>query len=115
MTGVQTCALPICNASSATSSASGFTLASGSGFLTLTAPSPAGSSLSLDLALNLGATAADQSCVASHPASTGAAKPWLRSFNGSCSGLFDRDPGARASFGIYGAETRKTVHVRDVF
>ena len=103
------------NASSATSSASGFTLASGSGFLTLTAPSPAGSSLSLDLALNLGATTADQSCVASHPASTGAAKPWLRSFNGSCSGLFDRDPGARASFGIYGAETRKTVHVRDVF
>ena len=33
----------------------------------------------------------------------------------SISGLFDRDPGARASFGIYGAETRKTVHVRDVF
>ncbi len=103
------------NTSSATSSASGFTLASGSGFLTLTAPSPAGSSLSLDLALNLGATTADQSCVASHPASTGAAKPWLRSFNGSCSGLSDRDPGARASFGIYGAETRKTVHVRDMF
>ena len=102
-------------ASAATSSASGLTLASGSGLLTLAAPSPAGSSLTLDLAINLGSSASDQSCNASHPASSGAAKPWLRSLNGSCAASADRDPAARASFGVYSAESRKTVHVREIF
>ncbi len=81
----------------------------------MAAPSPAGSSLTLDLALNLGSSASDQSCNASHPASTGAAKPWLRALNGSCAATQDRDPAARASFGVYSAETRKTVHVREIF
>ena len=102
-------------ASAASTSAGAVTLAAGSGLLALAAPTPAGSSLSLDLAINLGATAADQSCQANHPASTGAAKPWLRAQNGSCAATADRDPAARASFGLFSPETRKTVHVREIF
>ena len=83
--------------------------------LNLGAPSPAGSSVSFDLALNLGSGAADLSCQASHPTSTGAARPWLRSRNGSCAATYDRDPGARASFGIFAPETRRTVHAREMF
>jgi len=102
-------------ASTATSSAGALAISNGSGTLTLAAPSPAGSSLSLDLAINLGSTGTDQSCQAAHPATTGAAKPWLRAQNGSCAATADRDPAARASFGIFAPETRKTIHVRDVF
>ena len=102
-------------ASLASSSAGAISLASGSGLLTLAAPSPAGSSLTLDLALNLGSSGSDQSCNASHPASSGAAKPWLRALNGSCAATTDRDPAARASFGVYSAESRKTVHVREIY
>ncbi len=101
--------------STATSSAAAVTLTSGSGLLNLAAPTPAGSSLSLDLAINLGSTAADQSCHASHPATTGAAMAWLRAQNGSCAATADRDPAARASFGIFSPESRKTVHVRELF
>ena len=102
-------------ASTATSSAGGLTISGGNGSITLAAPSPAGSSLSLDIAANLGSTSADQSCHASHPATTGAGKPWLRAQNGNCSATADRDPAARASFGIFSPESRKTVHVRDLF
>ncbi len=102
-------------ASTASSSAGALAITSGSGSITLAAPSPAGSSLSLDVAVNLGSGGADQSCHASHPASTGAAKPWLRAQNGSCAASADRDPAARASFGIFSPETRKTVHVRDIY
>ena len=103
------------NASAATSSASAVAIAGGNGLLTLAAPSPGGSSLSLDIAINLGSTSADQSCQASHPASTGAAQPWLRALNGSCAASADRDPAARASFGLFSPESRKTVHVREIF
>jgi MSHA biogenesis protein MshQ len=102
-------------ASAATSSAGALAIASGSGTLTLAAPSPAGSTLSLDIALNLGSTSTDQSCNSAHPATTGAAKPWLQAQNGGCAATADRDPAARASFGIFGPETRKTVHVRDLY
>ena len=101
--------------SSATSSAGATALATGSGLITLATPTPAGSSLSLDLALNLGSSSTDLSCQASHPASVGAAKPWLRAQNGSCAASADRDPSARASFGLYSPESRKTVHARDIF
>ena len=90
-------------------------LANGSGLLSLAAPLPLGSSLTVDLALNLGSGTADQSCHANHPLSVGAAKPWLRAQNGSCSASADRDPAARASFGIYSPESRKTVHVREMY
>ena len=101
--------------STASSSAGGLSISGGNGSITLAAPSPAGSSLSLDIALNLGATTTDQSCQANHPATTGAAKPWLRAQMGACAATADRDPAARASFGIYSPETRRTVHVREVF
>ena len=86
----------------------------GAGTLTLSAPNPAATG-SVDLALNLGAAAADQSCLASHPATTGAGLPWLRAQQGSCSAAWDRDPAARATFGIYAPETRKLLHVREIF
>lgn len=101
--------------STATTTAGSITLASGSGLLTLAAPTPAGSSLSLDIALNLGGTPADQSCLASRPLTVGAARSWLRAQNGSCATTTDRDPAARASFGIFSPETRRTVHVRELF
>lgn len=86
----------------------------GIGFLTLAAPS-GGATGSVDLALNLGTTAADASCLASHPASTGATLPWLRSRNGNCAAAWAADPSARASFGVYSPESKKTVHVREIF
>ena len=99
----------------ASSSASAFSLVSGSGLLSLSAPTPAGSGITFDLALNLGSDGFDQSCQASHPGSTGAALTWLRSNNGACSVNPDRDPAARVSFGVYSPETRKVVHVRELF
>jgi len=39
----------------------------------------------------------------------------LRSQNGGCSTLWDRDPSARATFGIYSPESTKTVHARELF
>lgn len=80
----------------------------------LTAPSPTKTG-SVDLALNLGGSGVDQSCLAAHPASSSASLPWLRSQNGACSALWDRDPSARASFGIYVPELRKTIHAREIF
>ena len=97
------------------SSASAVSLASGSALLSLAAPTPATSGVTFDLALNLGSTATDQSCQANHPASTGAALAWLRSTNGACAATADRDPAARVSFGVYSPESRKTVHVRELF
>jgi MSHA biogenesis protein MshQ len=102
-------------ASAATTSAGALAMGSGNGSITLAAPTPAGSTLSLDIALNLGSTTADQSCNTAHPATTGAALPWLRAQNGSCAASADRDPAARASFGIFAPETRKTVHARDLY
>jgi hypothetical protein len=95
-------------------SASAVTLASGWGLLTLAAPSPAATG-SVSLALNLGSGTADQSCTSGLPATVGAALPWLRSLNGACAATHDRDPAARASFGIYSPETRRTVHARELF
>ncbi len=95
-------------------SASAVSIAAGSGLLTLSAPAPTATG-SVALALNLGSTTADQSCTSGLPASTGAALPWLRALNGACAASHDRDPAARASFGIYSPETRKTVHAREIF
>lgn len=102
-------------ASGASTSVSLGAWGNGRGTLLLAAPSPAGSSLSVDLAINLGGGNTDQSCNASKPTSTGAGKGWLRSHNGHCGGssAADRDPAARASFGIYAPESRRLVQVRD--
>jgi len=94
--------------------ASAFTVSNGGATLVLSAPSPPLTG-SIDLALNLGTTATDESCLTTHPPSTGAALPWLRSQNGGCSTAWTRDPSARATFGVYSPETRRLIHVREIF
>ncbi|MEO5687421.1 MAG: LamG domain-containing protein [Burkholderiaceae bacterium] len=94
---------------------SAITLAGGQASLSVSTASPATTG-SIDIALNLGSVATDQSCVSgTRPASTGAALPWLRSQNGGCSTLWDRDPSARATFGIFSPESTKTFHARELF
>lgn len=89
-------------------------LSNGRGNIVLTAPTNGGSG-SVDLSVNLGATTSDQSCLSSHPASTGAQKAWLRSLNGNCATTYDRDPSARATFGVFAPETQRLIHTRDLF
>lgn len=98
----------------------GATIEAGRGTFRLTKPSNAPSdkngSGSIDIAANLGATAADTSCVlAPHPASVGANLPWLRSLNGSCNTSWAQDPAARATFGGTNPEKRSTIFGREVF
>ncbi len=92
----------------------GTTLSGGLGSIVLAMPSPIATG-SVDLAINLGTGTADQSCLTVHPATTGAASPWLRSIYGDCAATYNSDPSARGSFGIYGPETRKTIHSRELF
>lgn len=89
-------------------------LSNGRGSIVLTAPTNSGTG-SVDLSVNLGATTSDQSCLSSHPASVGAQLPWLRSINGSCAATHDRDPTARATFGVFSPETMRIIHTRDLF
>jgi MSHA biogenesis protein MshQ len=96
----------------ATMTASAVNLAGGLGTLTLTKSTTATGSV--DVAANLGTAGNDQSCLSTH-GGTAANRPWLRSRNGSCAATYDRDPSARATFGIYAPETRRTVHVREQF
>lgn len=93
---------------------SALTFASGSGTLTLGAPSN-GSVGSFDVALNLGTGTTDQSCLSNHNTSSGANLAWLRALNGNCAVTPDRDPSARATFGVFKPESTKAVHVRDLF
>ena len=89
------------------------TLAGGKGNIVFNPPTGTGS---VDVAVNLGASGVDQdqSCLSSH-GGTASNQPWLRSQNGSCSTTYDRDPSARASFGIYAPETTKLMHVRELY
>lgn len=90
---------------------------SGHGTLRLTAP-PSGVTGTVDVAVNLGATSTDRACVGSHPATTGATQAWLRAPQGSsvsCPSAVDRDPGAKATFGVFAPETRRTIHTQDLF
>ena len=89
-------------------------LSNGRGAIVLTAPTNGGTG-SVDLSVNLGASGTDQSCLSAHPASTGAQQPWLRSLNGSCAATYDRDPSARATFGVFSPETQRVIHTRDLF
>lgn len=95
----------------ATTTASGLTLSNGQGTLLLTNTGGAGS---VDIAVNLGNSGSDQSCLGSH-GGTAANRPWLRARNGNCATTYDRDPSARATFGIYAPETRRSVHVQELF
>ena len=83
----------------------------GQGNLVLNKPSGV---CSIDVAANLGASGNDQSCLASH-GGVAANLAWLRSRNGSCASTYDRDPSARASFGVYSPELKRTVHVRELY
>jgi MSHA biogenesis protein MshQ len=67
----------------------------------------------VDVAANLGSLMVDSSCLSVHPASVGAALPWLRALNGGCSTY--SDPSARATFGIFQPENKATIHVRETF
>jgi len=96
-------------------SAAAAVLSGGTGSFTVAAPSPTGATGSVDVAVNLGSTSADQSCLSAHPATTGANLAFLRANNGSCATSADRDPSARVSFGVHSPETKKMIHVRDLF
>lgn len=95
-------------------SASALTFTGGNGSLTVSAPTPSGTTGSVDLAINLGSTSADQSCLSTHPSSTGANLSYLRANNGGCASSNDRDPSARITFGVFSPETRKLVHIREL-
>jgi MSHA biogenesis protein MshQ len=97
-----------------TTNASAITITNGAGTLSLSKPSPAGSTGTVEVALNLGSTSADNACRGIHPATTGSNLSWLRSKNGNCAATFDRDPSARATFGVYAPETQRKIHVRPV-
>ncbi len=110
------------NATAWPATASSVSVSSGNGVLTLTKPSAAIGSV--DFALALGTASTDQSCLnpsrSISSSNTGAGLLWLRSQYGStygCSGnaAYDRDPSARATFGVFAPETQKAVHVRDIF
>lgn len=97
-----------------TTTASSVAISGGNGTLTLTAPSPSLTG-TVDVAVNLGSTSADNACLSAHPATTGSMLSWLRSRNGSCAASYDKDPAARATFGIYTPESRRMIHVRPVY
>lgn len=92
---------------------SSLTFSGGKGTLRFAAPGTTGS---YDIALNLGASGASlQSCVSGLTGGTAAGLPWLRSRNGDCAATYDRDPSARATFGIYSPESQRTIHIRELF
>lgn len=97
-----------------TNSVGAVAVAAGHGTLRLSPPTPSATG-SVDVALNLGTTGADASCLSGHPASSGAGVAWLRSRNGSCASSWDRDPAARAAFGVYSPESSRTIHARDLY
>jgi hypothetical protein len=92
-------------------------LTNGIGSFTLKHPTGAGASAvgTVRIAANLGTGAADQSCLSTHPASTGAALAWLHSLYGSCNASWNQDPTAVANFGVTSPENKATIHVRESF
>ena len=88
-------------------------LVDGAGILPVTGNVPGW----IDIAVNLGPPGQpDTSCLAAHPASSGAGLAWLRSPAG-CNGQpgAPADPSARATFGVFPIENRRIIHVREVF
>ncbi|MDT8998752.1 LamG domain-containing protein [Paucibacter sp. APW11] len=81
---------------------SSLTLSSGVGALVLAKPA-SGHAGSYDVAISLGANAADNSCLKpwtpAKAASSGAGRDYLQT--NWCGNSLDRDPAARASFGLY--------------
>lgn len=92
--------------------------------LILGKPSPSATG-SVNVALNLGSGSADQSCLfkapATPPVTSGANLPWFRGQygsvypDGSACPATGRDPSARGTFGVYAPETKKSIHVRELY
>jgi len=87
-------------------------LTRGAGVLPLTSSQPG----SIDVAINLGASGPDTSCLTTKGSSIASKMPWMRTTI-TCPGQTPRqaDPSARATFGIFPAENRRIIHVREVF
>jgi MSHA biogenesis protein MshQ len=84
-------------------------LVAGRGTITLSAPG-AGNNGSVDLAINLGSASPAAACPAFTPAATAAGLTHLR--GQWCGGAYDKDPSARARFGISsGADER--IYMRE--
>lgn len=92
----------------------------GSGALQLKPPANA-ATLSVPIALNLrsasASAGADDACdkLTPKPASTGVDMGYFRVSDPNCTDTNPHDPWARASFGIFSAETRRIIHIREVF
>lgn len=91
-----------------------FSLSAGAGNLVLSAAAAGTYKLGINLG---GAGGAFASCDAGMTGGTAANVPWLRSRNGNCpaSAGYAVDPSAVATFGIFAPETRRTVHVRELY
>ncbi len=68
-----------------------------------------------DVTVNLGTAAAALSCLGNVPGSKAAALEWLRAPNACRTDQPLLDPSARATFGVFAPETRRIIHVREVF
>jgi len=84
-----------------------FTLAGGGGDISLAPTGPGSVSICADLGAD---PVGGVICLAA----TSAAMPWLQS-RWPPGSAYDNDPSARATFGIYAPETRKTIHIREQF
>lgn len=85
----------------------------GTGVLPLTSNYPG----TIEVAINLGASGPDTSCLTTKGSSTASKMPWMRTLV-QCSPQTPpklADPSARATFGIFPAENRRIIHVREVF
>jgi MSHA biogenesis protein MshQ len=76
------------------------TLSNGAGYITLTPPGK-GITGTVDITLDLSGSGANMS--------------WLQSLDASCGANTLCNPKARASFGVFAPESKKTVNVRNVF
>lgn len=73
---------------------------------------------SYKLGINLGGPGAPfASCISGLTGGSPTNAPWLRSRSGNCaaSSSYAADPTAVATFGIFAPETRKTIHVRELY
>lgn len=110
------------SSSSVAAGAGTVSISGGAGNLSLT--TTATGTTSSNVVVNLGATGSgsDQSCLTTH-GGTPANEAWLRSQNGStgsCAGLsttalWQRDPMATASFGVFSPESKYMIHMREAY
>jgi MSHA biogenesis protein MshQ len=74
---------------------------------------------SIAFALDLGSDAVNTSCYAAKlkitPTTSPAGLPFLRSVDASCTAAGAVDPSALATFGVYAPETKRIIHMREVF